>query len=415
MLRNLKGALYFFIANYFLFFAQIQLKRWSPRIVIVTGSNGKTTALHMLEAQLGLIARYSHDANSTYGIPFDILGLKRESFSPWEWAKFVLLAPHRAFKQPYAEKIYVVEADCDRPGEGAFLSSLLKPEVTVWLSCARTHSQNFDRVVHEGKFPSVDQAIAHEFGYFLEKTTRTVIINADNPLIESQTSRTDAQIMRIELGKLKRYDVSSAGTKFETPEASYSFPYLLPKETFYAIRASELLAQYFKLPLRDLSMFQMPPGRSSIFKGIKNTTIIDSSYNANASSVTVFLTMVAAMAPSVRWLIAGDMIEQGAEEKEEHEKVARLIDSMDFQKIILVGPRLKKYALPLLQTAMSFENPKEALEYLQKTISGGETLAFKGARFLEGIIEHLLADKKDADKLCRREKVWQKRRRQWQL
>ena len=55
--------------------------------------------------------------------------------------------------------------------------------------------------------------------------------------------------------------------------------------------------------------------------------------------------------------------------------------------------------------------PRQALDYLLKNIIGGETILFKGARFMEGIIEHLLLDKNDIEKLCRREKIWQVRRR----
>ena len=53
---------------------------------------------------------------------------------------------------------------------------------------------------------------------------------------------------------------------------------------------------------------------------------------------------------------------------------------------------------------VGFENPDEVLKYLKENIKGGETILFKGARYLEGFIENLLADKNDASKLARREK-----------
>jgi hypothetical protein len=59
--------------------------------------------------------------------------------------------------------------------------------------------------------------------------------------------------------------------------------------------------------------------------------------------------------------------------------------------------------------------PKDGLDYILKAISGGEVMLFKGARFLEGIIEHLLENKEDVNKLVRREIAWQKRRREWGL
>jgi UDP-N-acetylmuramoyl-tripeptide--D-alanyl-D-alanine ligase len=417
MLRKLKNALYFNVARYFRFFARIRLRRWKPRIVVVTGSNGKTTALHLMEVRLRNAARYSFGANSSFGIPFDILGLKRETYSPFEWAALALRAPLAAWKKPYAETVYVVEADCDRPGEGAFLSSLLAPEITVWLSSARTHSRNFDAAVHKGALRTIDEAIAYEFGYFIENTSKLAIINGDNAFIAKQLYRTKAAISSITRAEqFGAYEVGNGGSAFTVDGTAYRAPFLLPKETFYAVAASAKVAEYFGTePTANLAGLTMPPGRSSIFKGIKNTTIIDSSYNANAESVAAILGMVQELPASKKWLILGDLTEQGAEEKEEHEKIARMVLKSDFDRIILVGPRLARYALPILKDAVPFDAPKDALDYLVSSIQGGETLVFKGARFLEGVIEHLLENKEDAEKLCRREKVWQKRRQQWQL
>ena len=99
MFRLLKKKLYFTVAFYFRIFAKIQLRIWKPRIVVVTGSSGKTTLLHLIESQLGEKARYSHHANSMFGIAFDILGLKREKLVVTEWIYLVLAAPFRAFKK----------------------------------------------------------------------------------------------------------------------------------------------------------------------------------------------------------------------------------------------------------------------------------------------------------------------------
>ncbi len=126
------------------------------------------------------MAKYSHHANSSIGIPFDILGLQRISLTLDEWPGLFLSAPFKAFSKIPNEKIYAVEADCDRPNEGNFLSSFLKPEVTLWTNVSRTHSMNFDNLVKSGKFDSVEKAIAFEFGYFTAKTKNLVILNSDD-------------------------------------------------------------------------------------------------------------------------------------------------------------------------------------------------------------------------------------------
>lgn len=423
MLRTLKNTLYFSVASYFRFFAGIRLRAWKPRVVVITGSNGKTSTLHLVQAQVGEAARYSFGANSSFGIPFHILGMERLTYSPFEWLSLFASAPCKAFQKPPREKIYVVEADCDRPREGAFLSKLLRPEVAIWLSSARTHSQNFEKVFKQGLFPSIDAAIAHEFGYFLEGT-KLALVNGDTPNLVAELSRTKGEIRRIqEKEELTGYRLDEKGTTFTLPSGTYALPYLLPKELFYSVTAAVQLAHYLGIsPTENLSQVTLPPGRSSVFEGIKQTTLIDSSYNANRASVQAILAMVKQLPAAHKWAVLGDLIEQGSEEQQEHEGLVEPLIEGKFERIILVGPRLAKYTLPKLKEAVarhtvveSFINPREALEYLQGTLTGEETIVFKGARFLEGIIEHLLAHPEDVHKLCRQENRWRARRKQWSL
>ncbi len=424
MVSKIKRFLYFPFAYYFRFFAKIQLALWKPRIIVVTGSSGKTTLLHLIESQLKRQARYSHHANSAFGIPFDILGLKRSNLVITEWPYLFLAAPFKAFKKPYQEKIYVVEADCDRPGEGKFLASLLKPEITLWTSCSRTHSINFDRLVASAKFKTIEEAISHEFSQFLEYTTGQAIINDDSELITSQLTQLKIPVKAIKKsGNLNSYNLTLRSTEFKINEKMYRINELLPEENFYSIAMANALLTYLNLEINySYSDFKLPPGRSSVFKGIKDTTIIDSSYNATLDGMTAILRMFNLYPAKTKWVVLGDMIEQGIEEQEEHEKLASLIASAKLSKIILIGPRVSKYTYPKLKGLMQdngmiekFATPKEVLDYLIANIQGGETVLFKGARFLEGIIGHLLADKSDVKKLCRREGIWQIRRQKWEL
>ncbi len=416
MIKQIKNKLYFFVAHYFKFFAQIRLAKWQPKVVVVTGSNGKTTLLHLIESQLGERARYSHHANSSFGIPFDILGLKRKNFTFDEWPMLFFWAPIKAFKKVFVEKIYVVEADCDRPGEGRFLADLLHPSVTIWLNLSKTHSMNFEKIALGRS--QIKEVIANEFGNFLSQTKDVAIVNGDDELIVKQTERSRAEISKIFELQLENYQLYNKSTQFKIGGFEYNFSSLLPREIFYSILATHQLLKFLNFPEDEkYRNFQLPPGRSSIFSGIKDTTLIDSSYNANLNSMEAVLKMYNDYPAKTKWAVLGDMLEQGAQEQEEHEKLAQLILQIKLDKIILMGPRVCKYTYPKLQnpSAEKFERPKEALGYLLANISGGEVILFKGARFLEGVVEHLLANKSDVEKLCRREKIWQIRRKEWGL
>ena len=418
MVEVIKKYLFFPVASYFKFFASIKLRRWHPRVIVVTGSSGKTTLLHFLESQIGSCAKYSHHANSSFGIPFDILGLHRKSLQRSEWVSLFLKAPFLAFTHFPKEKIYVVEADVDRPGEGKFLATLLHPEVALWVSVGRTHSMNFDPLVSSGKFKTVDEAIAYEYGYFLKYCTKQVFINGDSELQLKQANRTEAKITAIKQKAIEHFALSKNGTTFGIAGKKIVFPYLFPEEVGISLLMCSETVDYLGLPFDyDFKSFIMPPGRGSVFVGIRKTTIIDSSYNANLGSIKAMLSMLAQISEKKKWVVLGDMLELGKEEKEEHEQLAEVLEKMHVEKIILVGKLVSKYTYPKIVKNKNvfvekFIQQKEARDYLLSHLNGGEIILFKGSQslLLEGIIERLLENKKDASKLPRREEIWEERR-----
>lgn len=390
--------------------------------MVITGSSGKTTLLHLIESQIGSLAKYSHKANSSFGIPFDILGLHRIKETLDEWPLLIIKAPFMLFTRLPKKKLYIVEADCDRPHEGDFLSRLLNPEVTLWLNVSRTHSMNFDKLVGHG-FKSVEETIAFEFGYFGQRTKKLVIANVDSQFLADQLERVSAPIVGISaMHSLKNYQVSLGITEYLLDNQNYTFKYLLPREIATSILMCRELLKYLNLKFDDkFTDFKLPPGRNSLFKGIKGITIVDSTYNANFDSMQAVINMFREINDPNKWVVLGDMLEQGRQEEEEHKKLAELIFKNNFKRIILMGPRVSEYTYPELKRLGTdvpikhYLNPKEVLEDLTQNIKGGEIILFKGARFLEGVIANLLLDESQAKDLARREKVWEIRRKKWGL
>lgn len=416
MFKKAKRFFYFPVAAYFRFFAMIYLRKWNPKVIVVTGSQGKTTLLHLLESQLGPAARYSHGANSTYGISFHLLGLERESFSIFEWPFLFLIAPFKIFRKPYGEKIYVVETDCDRPGDGSFLASSLRPFITLWVSVSRTHSMNFPTLPGQ----TIEQVTAREFGNFAKETTGLVIANGDSKEITEFVLPLSVRHTLIQQQKyLQNFSVKERTTEFTIEGQTYAVPYLLPKDAAGSIHMAVLVAKELCIAVDPtFSKLTLPPGRSSVFAGTRDRILIDSSYNASLESMRAMLELFALYPRNPKWIVLGDMLELGKYEQDEHVRLADYIRALEPECVILVGPRLRANTLPALAglaNVVSFDGPREALTYIERESQGGEAILFKGARFLEGIIEQLLADKNDTAKLCRREKVWQERRKQWDI
>lgn len=420
MISRLKGQLYFPIAAYFAFWAKLKLARWHPRVVLITGSSGKTTLLHLAESQIGAQAHYSHHANSAYGIPFDILGFHQSTGSLGEWLRLAILAPFATLTPVRRQKLYVVEADSDRPGEAAFIAGLVRSEVTVWLSSDRSHSAAFDGEVAAGRAPNVETAIAQEYGNYIEQTSQLAIVNGDSQLIAPQLERTKAKVEPISSKTISDYKVTAGGAEFKVDGQAYTIPTLLPEEAGRSIAAVVAVCNYLEIPVDPtFPDFQLPPGRSSILRGIKDTTLIDSTYNAIPDAVRAILNLFNHLPGSPKWAVLGDMIEQGKSEQAEHERLAHEIAKLKLDRVILVGPRQSKYTAPLLKQLVGIDTlvavclePKEVLDHLRREIRGGEFILFKaGSSFnLEGVVERLLADPEDAIKLCRRGPIWTRRR-----
>ena len=417
---KLKKKLYFKAAAYFRYFASRVLKKWNPRVIAITGSAGKTTMLSMLEHEMGKKAHYSHNANSAFGISFDILGLKGIRGSKIKWAWLFVITPFLSLFKRHKEKFYVVEIDGERPHEAEFLAEWLKPEVTIWVSIGLSHAAQFEKVVKEGKFKDLSEAITAEFANLPKNTSKRVYIDADSKLMIKATNDIKAKVIPIKKSLMKKYVVFADSTDFTYGDTTFHFNAPEPKDLAFNLFVLKDLMGYLKIPFNpDFSKLKLAPGRSSYFKGKKGIDIVDSSYNAHMISVTSILDMAKRMHAEKKWLVIGDIVDQGSLEESEHKKLAELIAAVKPEKVVLVGRRTKQYTAPRLKelgvSAVATTDPKKALSYIEKHIHGNETLIFKGSQYLEWIIEKLLKNPKDAKNLCRREKAAVERRKKWGL
>jgi len=255
--------------------------------------------------------------------------------------------------------------------------------------------------------------------------TQKLILLKDDPHMVKQLQRSKAQSKTVSLDQLKSYTLTANQTVFETKKGnSYTLPAIIPKQAFIQVGMTHMLLKFLGKELhQNFAGYEQPPGRSSVFHGIRDTTLFDSTYNANLASTTAALETFAHYPGKKKWAVIGDMIELGAEEKADHTALAKLIAAQKFDHIILMGPRVKRYTKPALRklidekkvTLVAFEKPKPVLDYLKQELSGKEVIFFKGARYLEGVIKHLLQDPADEAKLCRREAHYQKIREQWSV
>ncbi|MBR0402932.1 hypothetical protein IJI55_00045 [Candidatus Saccharibacteria bacterium] len=411
-----KKRFYFVAAGYFKFFADRALRRWAPRIIAITGSVGKTTMLHLIEEELGSRAHYSHDANSAFGVAFDLVNIKGIKGSKLRWLYLFIAVPIKSLFYRHQEEFYVVEIDGERPHEAEFVASWLEPEVSLWISFGLSHAVQFDKQVKSGLYPDLETAIAHEFSTIPQHTVRQVYIDGDIPQMVAATEGIQARVTKCYKSELEKYTVYPDHSDFTISDHTFHFAAPQPKDLAIQLIMLEKLCKFLKIKLTtDFSSLPLPPGRSSYFEGINGLRLIDSSYNAHLISMESILEMAKSLRAPHKWLVIGDIVDQGSIESEEHAKLAAAIASVKPEQVVLVGRRTKKYTLPILKKqkikVVSFLEPTEALAYIKKHTKGRETIIFKGSQYLEWIVEKLLKNPADAKKLPRREKAAVMRRK----
>ena len=415
-----KERIYFLVAKYFTFWASISLKRWRPKIIVITGSAGKTTMLHILSAQLQDQAHFSYNANSVYGVSFDILGLTGVTGSRKQWIKLFLKAPIRAFSYTRQTQYYVVEIDGARPGGASNLAKILKPDITAWVSIEKSHAEFFDGQVASGQFANHQEAITNEFMSLPRNTSQAVIINSDSKIMQQavakETDKLPKNIIAVSSDYLKNYSIALDKTTFETTNGNYQFDRPVPREVYIQLAMTEEIMKLLDLKINyDLSKLQYPPGRSSVLAGINNTYLVDSTNSTQLASLITTLKMFDAIEHQPKWIVLGDLIELGDDSENQHLELAKYLESMKVEQMILVGKLMKRYVEPNIKLVdkkpVFCSDAHEALDYIKANTTSGEAILFKGSQRMEWIIEKLLSNPEDVKHLIRQSPADKQRRK----
>ena len=431
------------ILSYFKFLSKIQLSK-NPKATIIgiTGSAGKTSTREAIVTILKTRGKVKQTigANSESGIPLDILGLHPQNYSIFDWLRLIVLAPIRVLTFAEDFDYYVVEMGIDSPDSPknmAYLLSIVTPNVGVVLNAGLTHSASFDYLVKDKSPHRRQEKLIHLIAKEKMSLARGVakggvaIVNIDQKELRQHIKDVETRI--ITYGKSARADVVINSTavsqdgfilKFSYQGSIYKFatPEILPDHYAYtfiaAISAACALGIPPTLSLEALSKYQSPSGRLRIFKGINNSTIIDSSYNASPATMLESLKLLKKIGGKYKKIaVLGDMRELGASTKLAHKQLADWARLYSDQ-VILYGDYTRDFALPLLVATKfpvkHFPTMIELIKYLKTQINPNNFILVKGSQnqiFLERAVEGILQSKSDIPRLCRRGKYWDSIRR----
>jgi UDP-N-acetylmuramoyl-tripeptide--D-alanyl-D-alanine ligase len=328
--------------------ANFHRKKLGIPIVSLTGSNGKTTTKELINCVLS--AKYTTSAtkgnlNNHIGVPLTLLSMTPKT------------------------EIGIVEMGANHIGEIKFLCEIAEPNFGYITNFGKAHLEGF------GSFENIIKEKSELYN-FIKKVNGTVFINSDDKLQISQSKEINTVTFnqkRIALKEVNPYVKVSFKNKI-------IHSHLIGKYNFTNIAAAITIGEYFKVKLDDIKnaieTYIPTNNRSQIISKNTNQIILDA-YNANPSSMKEALENFKLLKAENKIAILGDMFELGENSIKEHQKIALLATSFNFNKVYLIG---KAFSTITVKNAFQFES-YEAFKKSQNYINVNNTsILIKGSR-----------------------------------
>lgn len=422
----MKSTLKSIVVSILTFEAKLLIKRTRPKIVAVTGSVGKTSTkdaiYQVLKGQVWC-RKSEKSYNSEIGVPLSVLGLENAWSDPWLWLKNIIDGLLIALWPGKYPEVLVLEMGVDRPGDMKRLTSWLKPDVVVLTRLP-------DVPVHVEYFDSPESVIAEKLTLVAAlKNDGVLIYNIDDERVRQAAAevrhisrsygryaeadfKVSADQVIYEHGQPRglRFDLSSAsGT------ATFSLTGAVGESHFYNFAAAAAVGDVFGVGISEaaaaLKDFIPPPGRMRLIAGIKETVIIDDTYNSSPIALEKALSTLLEIKGFARKIaILGDMLELGRFSIEAHKKAGeQAAECADM--LITVGVRARGLAEGALEAGMSeknilqYEDTETARREIQNIIQSGDLILVKGSqgRRMERIVEETMKDSDAAPMLLVRQ------------
>ena len=185
----------------------------------------------------------------------------------------------------------------------------------------------------------------------------------------------------------------------------------------YSALAAAAVAVKLGLPQEDIAAgfgdIKPYAGRMQRLNGIKNSVIIDDSYNASPAAMKLALDELYKQQAPQKIALLGNMNELGDYAKQAHQEIGDYCDPKRLDLVVTLGPEANEFLAPAAQAkgcqVKSFDSPYDAGEYIKSVIKDKAVALIKGSQnkvFAEEAIKSLLANKADDVKLVRQSPQW---------
>ncbi|MDE1924779.1 MAG: UDP-N-acetylmuramoyl-tripeptide--D-alanyl-D-alanine ligase [Patescibacteria group bacterium] len=427
--------------------ARLIVRRYKPKIVAITGSVGKTSTKDAIYAVLsqGAHVRKSHKSfNSEIGLPLTIIGVPNAWNNPLRWLQNLLDGLFLLVWRAHYPQWLVLEVGADRPGD---IRSVAK-----WMPVTVAVITRLPEVMAHVEFFDSPQAVVEEKGALIDALVPdgTLVLYADDERAATFAQRLDRGHSMAEgagdkkiitFGLSPQADVRAENLRILFIEGKSHIPLGMSAElvldgarapieligtvgghTLLPALAAAAVGKALDKSIADiaqaLARYEPPAGRMHLVDGVKDTVIIDDTYNSSPAAAVAALDTLAFINPSGRKIaVLGDMLELGRHSAEEHRKIgayaARAADLL-----MTVGFRARGIAEGALDAGMDenkilqFEDAYKAGEELSALTSAGDCVLVKGSQSMrmEHTVRALMAEpERAAELLVRQDEEWRRR------
>ncbi len=401
------------------------IAKYDPFIVGVTGSVGKTSAKLAIASVLKSEFRVrapGGNLNNEFGLPLALIGDYKAAYGWFFWIKAIL----RAFlwlvvKLPYPEAI-VLEYGADRPGDIGYLLGIVKPDIAVITAIGEVP-------VHVEFYENPD-AVAAEKARLVRSlgANGIAVLNSDDPRTMEMRDKAKGRVMsfgfdagatvRITGFENKSENGVPIGVVFKLEQGGGFVPVridgVLGKSHAYAAAAAAVVGLAKGLNLvkisEALAFYPGERGRTRILRGVKNTYVIDDTYNSAPVSCKSALEILKEIRADRKVAVLGDMAELGKYAIEVHDSIGALVSGVA-DILVTVGEKAKFIAEGARGLGMpeekitSFENSEEAGRYVQNILRPGDLVLVKGSQSarMEKVVLEIMAEPEKAKELLVRQ------------
>lgn len=347
--------------------AERYLRLVSPKVIAITGSNGKTTTKDMVECLLAddyKVKKTIGNYNNEIGLPLTILELDRDT------------------------EISILEMGMDQTGDISFLSRLTKPDIAIITNVGESHIEKLGsrEKIAEAKYEIIDGlkddgVLIYSKDYPL---LNDLTDGLENPQFEMQTAGTSP-----ENGfTISNISQTENGTAFEMSDFKVEIPQLGTHNAMNAalsLLAVHALGEDMEKSSGKFNQLQVSSMRMEQNVHKSGALIINDAYNASPTSMKSAINTVSEMAYSKKILVLGDILELGDYSEALHRAIGEHIASInqDFELLTYGGHAHLINEEADVNGSRHFNDLDELSDYLKGMLNNETVVLLKGSRGME--------------------------------